>query len=75
MRTTVDIDDDVLQAIREIARQRGLTMGQVLSELTRQSLTHQIEADTRNGVPLFPEHAGGELVTLELVNELRDELV
>lgn len=74
MRTTLDIDDDVLQAAREIARRKGMTMGQVVSELSRQALIRPVEAETRNGVPLFPMKPDGEIVTLELVNELRDEI-
>ncbi len=73
MRTTLDIDDDVLQAAREIARRKGMTMGQVLSELSRQAITRQIETETRGGIPLFPKRPDGQIVTLELVNELRDE--
>ena len=33
MWTTLDIDDDVLQAAREIARPEGIAMGKVLSSL------------------------------------------
>lgn len=73
MRTTLDIDDDILLATKEIARQRGVSMGQVLSDLARQSLTHQVSATTRNGVPLFPRQSEAGIVTLELVNQLRDE--
>lgn len=73
MRTTLDIDEDVLRAAREIARRRSLTMGQVLSDLARQALTRPVESETRNGIPLFPKQPDGEIVTLELVNELRDE--
>ena len=36
MRTTVDIEEDVLLAAKEIARQRGKTLGRVLSDLVRQ---------------------------------------
>lgn len=74
MRTTVDIEDDVLLAAKEIARQQGKTTGQVLSDLVRRSLTHEprfIEAD---GLPLFPVQPGAGVVTLELVNRLRDEM-
>lgn len=73
MRTTVDIDEDVLLATKEIAKQRGLAMGKVLSELARQALTVPLTTATRNGVPLFPHQAEGNLVTLELINQLRDE--
>lgn len=73
MRTTVDIDDDVLLAAREIARQQGLSMGKVLSDLARQAMTRRTDGGTRDGVPLFPVRNDGGVVTLELVNRLRDE--
>ena len=38
MRTTLDIDDDVLQAAKEIAQNRATTAGHVLSELARKAL-------------------------------------
>lgn len=74
MRTTLDIDDDILLAAKEIAKQRSVSMGQVLSDLARQSLTHQVTAITRNDVPLFPRQPAAGIVTLELVNQLRDEV-
>ena len=39
MRTTIDLDEDVLLAIKERARQEGRSAGAVLSELARQALT------------------------------------
>jgi hypothetical protein len=39
MRTTLDIDDDILQAAKEMARAEKKTAGQVLSELARKGLT------------------------------------
>jgi hypothetical protein len=73
MRTTVDIDDDVLLAVRQIAGQRGVSIGTVLSELIRQALSRRDAATTRNGVPLFAVRRGAGIATLELVNELQDE--
>ena len=73
MRTTVDIDDDVLFASKQIARERGLSLGQVLSNLARESLIATRALATRNGVPLLPVREGGRVVTMELVNALRDE--
>ncbi len=74
MRTTLDLDPDVLRAAREIARRRGLTMGKVLSDLARQALTREASGATRNGVPLFPVQPDAGIVTLEIVNQLRDEV-
>jgi hypothetical protein len=73
MRTTLDIEDDVLLAAREISRQRGVSMGKVVSDLARQALTHQTEGATRHGMPLFPIQRDAGLVSLELVNQLLDE--
>jgi hypothetical protein len=73
MRTTLDIEDDVLLAAREIARQQGVPMGKVLSDLARQALTYRAEGGDRDGVPLFPVTDKSGIVTLELVNQLRDE--
>lgn len=39
MRTTLDIDQDILQAAKELARAQNKTAGQVLSELARKGLT------------------------------------
>jgi Arc/MetJ family transcription regulator len=38
MRTTLDIDDDVLAAAKELSRQQGQTAGQVVSMLLRRAL-------------------------------------
>jgi len=74
MRTTLDIDQDVLLAAKEMAKQRGVSMGKVLSDLARQALTRQAATATRSGVPLFPRQPDAAVVTLELVNQLRDEM-
>ena len=73
MRTTLDLEEDVLLAAKEIARQRGVSVGKVLSDLARQALTHKVTGGTRQGLPLFPVQPGAGVVTLELVNRLRDE--
>lgn len=75
MRTTLTIDDDVLEAAKEIALGRKSTVGEALSELARRGLHIPVESlKYRNGVPLLPIRADGKVVTLELVNRLRDEL-
>ena len=73
MRTTLDIDDDVLQAARERADREGRTIGKVLSELARRGLTSRSGAGVgapRNGVPVLPSR--GAVVTLEHVQTIRD---
>ena len=74
MRTTLDLDEDVLQAAKELALARGTTAGKVISELARKGLVPARPARTRNGVPLLPRRAAGApRPTMELVNRLRDE--
>jgi hypothetical protein len=76
MRTTLDIDDDVLQAAKELASTQGKTAGQVVSELVRKGLqagSSRTRA-VRNGVPLIRRKAGASVMTMALVNELRDDL-
>lgn len=74
MRTTLEIDDDVLQAAKEIAANRRTTAGRVLSDLARKALEPRRTANVRNGVPLMPRRAKGTpRPTMTRVNELRDE--
>ncbi len=74
MRTTLDLDEDVLQAAKEIAAARGMTAGKVLSELARKGLTPARAGRVRNGVPLLPRRpAGAPRPTMKQVNDLRDE--
>jgi hypothetical protein len=74
MRTTLDIDDDVLQAAKEIAANRSTTTGKALSDLARKALEPRGRKTVRNGVPLMPRRPkGAARPTLERVNRLRDE--
>ena len=73
MRTTVDLEEDVLLAAKEIAKQRGNTLGQVISDLARQALTRRTSISAKHGLPLFPVQPDAGVVTLELVNQLREE--
>lgn len=45
MRTTLDIDDDLLAAAKELARREGRSAGQVVSDLLRASLTGRTQPD------------------------------
>ncbi len=74
MRTTLDIEDDVLQAAKELAQRKGGTAGQVISELARRGLNapaSKRRPSLRGGVPVLPSR--GELVTLEHVQKIQDE--
>ena len=74
IRTTLAIDDDVLTAARAIARQRNQPLGRIVSALARQALRPRSAGAERNGIPLLPVREKGAIVTLDIVNALRDEL-
>ena len=81
MRTTLDIDDDLLLAAKELARREGATAGEVVSRLLRRSLTGAGAAvlakssrSRRRGVAGFVPFDGpaGVVVTDEQVERLRE---
>jgi Arc/MetJ family transcription regulator len=53
MRTTLDIDEDVLQAAKELGAARRKTAGQVISDLARKALEPTTRYKVRNGVRIF----------------------
>lgn len=79
MRTTLDIDDGVLAAVKELAQREGRTVGAVVSEMARQVLTQGASAVVRGareepavcGFRALP--ADNAIVTNALVDQLRDE--
>jgi hypothetical protein len=73
-RTTLSLDDDVLDAARAIAARDDRTIGEVVSDLARQSLSRRRPKRNRLGLPLLPSSGERRKVTLAMVNRLRDEL-
>ena len=76
MRTTLDIDDDVLQAAKERAKREQKTAGEVVSELLRQALTAPPPPSVREPKSVYgftPFERRGGLVTNELIDQLRNE--
>lgn len=81
MRTTLDIDDDVLQAAKELAQYENKTAGQVLSDLARTGglckNTHGQETGddpfiVKDGLPVL--RSRGRIVTNEMVARIQEEL-
>ncbi|HYA45036.1 MAG TPA: hypothetical protein VED59_05480 [Acidimicrobiales bacterium] len=68
MRTTLNLDPDVLEAAKAIAASEGRTTGEVLSELARRGLSPQertLEED--NGFPVFRVARGAPPITAAMV--------
>lgn len=81
MRTTLDIDEDVLLAAKELAKRQKVSTGQVVSQLLRRVLTGQAgrviaskdDGSGSQSVAGFrPFPAGRAVVTNDVVNRLRE---
>jgi hypothetical protein len=74
MRTTLDIDDDVLRAAKELAARNGETAGKVLSELARRGIQDhggKMRRKTVHGFEILP--AQGRIVTPQLVQRILEK--
>ena len=76
MRTTLDIDTDVLQAAKEIARTEKTTAGRVISRIFRKGFSSRNEPSIespryKNGIPQFTSR--GEILTMEHIQKIMDE--
>ena len=78
MRITLDIDDDVLLAAKELAKRERKTAGKFISDLLREAMGGRATGiPATSGLELYglrPIPAGGAVVTNRLVNKLRDGL-
>ncbi len=70
MRTTVSIDDDVLEAARKLAVARGQSLGKVVSDLMRSGLAVRRDYP---GFPTFQAREDGPPIALEDVKRDEDE--
>lgn len=72
MRTTLDIDDDVVVAARELASGERRSLGNVISDLARRSLT-PARIETGGSLPVIRVPAGTPPITAEMVRRALDE--
>lgn len=75
LQTTLDIDTDVLTAAERLAAHSHRTAGKVISDLVRQALSASDQGTDEdffvNGFEVM--HAGGRVITVELVEQLLEE--
>ncbi len=85
MRTTLDIDDDVLEAVKELAQVERKTAGAMLSELARRAILggasdpggfgEESQAAIDSDWPTFPRRPGPRrIVTSALIDRIQAEL-
>ena len=75
MRTTIDLPEDLHRAATSLARDRGRSLSQTVSDLVRRALrpeagSGQVTLDTRTGLPVVYV---GVPVTTEMVRAAIDE--
>jgi hypothetical protein len=73
VRTTLNIDDDVLLAAKEIAKAQNTTVGKAISDLARKALGAPLplKFESRHGFAVLPPRGGR--VTPELVDRLIED--
>jgi hypothetical protein len=75
MRTTIDLEDDLLLAAKEMARRQNLRLGLVISRLTRRAMTIPVDpppAESARVAGFRPLPGRGLVVGNDQVNALRD---
>jgi hypothetical protein len=70
VRTTLSLDDDVFQVVKNYAENRSLAMGKAVSELVRRGLSAPVKTRVVNGLVVFDVPRDSEAVTSELVKQL-----
>jgi hypothetical protein len=74
VRTTISIDEDVLQAARALATAQRRSLGRVISDLARRGLAPRPERiGSEGGFPVFEVDADAPLITPEMVGAALDE--
>ena len=72
MRTTLDLDDDVMAVARVLAAERGVSIGRALSDLARRGLRPQAPG-LDGAIPVFAVEPGAAPITPEMVRVAADE--
>jgi hypothetical protein len=75
MRTTLNLDADVLEAARSVAAAEHRSLGSVVSELARRGLAPRASSLTEedDGFPVFLVAEEAPLITGEMVRAALDE--
>lgn len=72
MRTTLELDDDVVAAARELAAASGRSLGTTVSDLARRGLT-PAAIDLDGDLPVIHVPTGTPPITPEMVRRALDE--
>ncbi len=74
MRTTLNLDEDILETAKSLARSQGRPLGRVISALARRGLAPLPQTATDDGLPVFMVPPDAAPITDETVRwALEDE--
>lgn len=73
MRTTLDLDPEIMSAARQIAAARSISLGKAVSDLARKGLEARARTSARKGFPVFQVREGSRPLTSEDVRRDEDD--
>jgi hypothetical protein len=73
MRTTLSLDDDVLQEVKAYCKSRDVSIGKAVSDLVRRGLHAPLETRIVNGFHVVKLPPGSPPVSTEDVEKLEDD--
>jgi hypothetical protein len=74
MRTTFNLDDEVLGLVRQYAESRSLALGKAVSELVQRGLRAPLATKVVNGIVVFDIPPDSPPISSEHVRKLESEL-
>lgn len=73
VRTTLQIDDDLLQVARAIARMEGRSLGSVISDLARRGVRAAGPSRSARGFPVFDVSKDAPPITPDMVRQANED--
>jgi len=75
MRTTWNVDDEIVEEVKQYAQARSIPAGEAASQLIRRGLRAGIGIRYEQGIPVFDAPEDSPIVTLEHTLRMEDELI
>lgn len=73
MRTTLAIDDEVLEEVKQYAAQRDISLGKAATDLIRLGISQPAPTRMKNGLRVFTRSGDSPRITAEVVRQLDSE--
>jgi negative regulator of replication initiation len=74
VRTTLNLDNDVLEQVKQYADSRSMALGRAASDLIRRGLAAPVQTRMVNGFPVIVLPPDSPPIDSDLVERLKDEL-